>query len=116
MLTQDTINKYVKFAKDFNLYINNAKLNGINVYWRVVETFRNKERQNYLYNQGFSKVKYPDSKHNKRRAFDIAIIIDNKPNYDKNNRFWQAAANIASKHGLIWGGSWTFVDVAHFQN
>lgn len=90
--------------------------------------YRNKERQNYLYFTGKSKVKHPFSKHNvsPSQAIDVAPYpID----WEDKERFVYMAGlvmGIAKMKGinLRWGGDWDrdtevkdekFRDLGHFE-
>lgn len=94
----------------------------------VLQGHRTEEQQNEAYAKGNSKVKYPNSKHNKypSLAFDVAPYpID----FNDRERFVYLAGillGIASTLGyqLRWGGDWdqdrdlkdqTFNDLMHFE-
>lgn len=100
----------------------------------VLEGHRGKKRQNRLYQEGKTKVRYPDSKHNSEpsNAFDVAPYpID----WEDAGRFRTlagvmfASAHILRKMGAIdshlrWGGDWDmdghqddnkFDDLGHFE-
>jgi len=94
----------------------------------VIEGYRNEERQNHLHDIGFSKLKYPHSKHNSMpsRAVDIVPFpVD----WNDRERFQHLAGimfGIAHGMGvkLRFGGDWdgdksftdqTFHDLAHFE-
>lgn len=76
----------------------------------VIEGYRNEERQNQLFEQGKSKLRWPNSKHNSNpsRAVDIAPYpID----WDDLEQFALLAGiviGIGHKMGipLRWGGDW----------
>jgi len=81
---------------------------------------RGEEEQNEAFAAGRSKLKWPESKHNKvpSRAVDIAPYpID----WTDTERFLRLAAVVlekASQAGvsLRWGGNWkTFSDMPHFE-
>jgi len=79
--------------------------------------FRNEIDQNAAFNNGFSKVKWPKSAHNKipSRAIDLFQLNENgKALWDG---VWFARLWAKCQHkDLIWGGSWkTFKDAPHFQ-
>ena len=95
-------------------------------------TYRNDDEQAELYAIGRSlpgkkvtNAKPGESKHNKRdaktgkpaaEAFDIAIIVDGKLNWDINHRVWQLAGEVGERLGLEWAGRWTrFKEGPHFQ-
>ena len=94
----------------------------------VLEGHRSADRQEQLYHDGFSRVRYPDSKHNTlpSEAFDLAPYpID----WQDAERFYHLAGivrTIAQEHelGVRWGGDWdgdfdlrdqSFMDLAHFE-
>ena len=92
----------------------------------ITETFRSQARQNYLYEQGrtrlydaagkkLSKVTWTlSSNHTSRRAWDIAVA-PNKTLYDISTLTKVGA--IAKKLGITWGGYWPFsqYDAPHFE-
>ena len=94
----------------------------------VLEGHRSEARQNQLYAEGKSKLRYPRSKHNSTpsRAVDVAPYpID----WNDRERFYYLAGlimGIAKIKGipLRWGGDWdrdtdfadnTFDDLPHFE-
>lgn len=99
----------------------------------ILEGHRGKDLQNLYYEQGKSKLKYPQSKHNTypSKAVDIAPWFSEKPHIRWNNReqFVYMAGiikGIASNMGykIRWGGDWdsdndlqdqTFFDLPHFE-
>lgn len=95
---------------------------------RVICGHRNEEEQNRAYEDGFSKVVFPDSKHNSlpSRAIDVAPLpID----WNSKEDFYYFAGHvrmIAESQGvkIRWGGDWnrnlnlkdqTFFDLVHFE-
>ena len=79
------------------------------------------DTQNRYFNEGVSKVRWPNSKHNSypSRAFDIIPYPDG---FDANNAEFDRMAtyilSAASRLGvrLEWGGHWkSFKDYAHFE-
>lgn len=95
-------------------------------------TYRSDDEQAELYAIGRSlpgkkvtNAKPGESKHNKldvktgkpaAEAFDIAIIVDGKLNWDINHRVWQLAGEVGERLGLEWAGRWTkFKEGPHFQ-
>jgi peptidoglycan L-alanyl-D-glutamate endopeptidase CwlK len=87
----------------------------------VLHGYRGMESQNNLYNMGFSKLRFPNSKHNSypSRAVDI---IPYPGGYNNPNAFFDRMATYvlaaASRQGvrLVWGGHWeNFPDYAHFE-
>lgn len=92
----------------------------------ITETYRPQGRQNYLYEQGrtrlyddkgnkLSKVTWTtSSNHTSRRAWDIAVAPI-KALYDKATLLKVGA--IAKKLGITWGGTWpaSQYDAPHFE-
>lgn len=89
---------------------------------------RTKAQQEEKYAQGFSRVQWPDSAHNKYPA--EAVDVEPWPlDYEDVRRYYLMAGMvkaIASQHGvrLRWGGDWDgdnvltdqrFDDLAHFE-
>jgi peptidoglycan L-alanyl-D-glutamate endopeptidase CwlK len=94
----------------------------------ILETHRDKATQNKYYNNGKSKLRYPQSKHNilPSKAVDIAPYpID----WNDTKRFYYLAGiikGIANAHNIKirWGGDWdsdndfddqSFMDLPHFE-
>ncbi|MHA2163593.1 MAG: M15 family peptidase [Candidatus Thorarchaeota archaeon] len=94
----------------------------------VLSTHRTMHEQEELYENGFSRKKFPNSKHNTypSKAVDIAPYpID----WSEDDRFYVLAGVIracAHKYGvkLRWGGDWdgdddlhdqTFMDLGHYE-
>ena len=87
----------------------------------VLAGFRGEREQNEAYRNGYSKLKWPNSEHNKRpsRAVDIAPWPEV---YNASKRDWYEMAThvlrAASKLGVDvrWGGHFNgFFDGAHFE-
>ena len=94
---------------------------------------RNKEEQDYVYSMGWSKLKYPDSKHNKvpSEAVDVVPWFINKPHirWEDKHKFYQFSGvviTIADRVSvkLRWGGNWdgdeelhdqSFMDLPHWE-
>lgn len=88
--------------------------------FKVICGLRGEQAQWDAYNAGYSKLKYPKSKHNRApsQAFDVVPYpID----WDNHDRFHNMAEVIKEearreKVELIWGGDWqNFSDLAHFE-
>lgn len=96
----------------------------------VLEGHRSAGRQEHLFRTGFSRVQFPNSRHNflPSEAFDIAPYpID----WKDSGRFYHLAGILRSiadgalgHYTLRWGGDWdgdfdlrdqTFMDLAHFE-
>lgn len=83
----------------------------------VTETWRSKERQEYLYSLGRTRpgriVTWTlNSYHMTGEAFDIAFMIGSQLTYEGD---WEAVGHIGEEHGLTWGGRWPTPDKPHFQ-
>lgn len=105
--------------------------------WTVVCGARGREDQDRWFDAGYSKVRWPDSRHNVGEgaprelsdAFDLAPWIDGDIPWDDEGAFYALAGHIltaAEFEGvrLIYGGDWdhdgltedqTFMDLGHFQ-
>ncbi len=104
----------------------------------VADGVRGRKRQQILYNQGKSKVRYPDSKHNKTPsdAVDLVVYVEGIGYIDEvsaPNSYRQYYGYLAGilriycyENGLNfkWGGDWdgdanfddqTFNDLMHFE-
>jgi peptidoglycan L-alanyl-D-glutamate endopeptidase CwlK len=64
-----------------------------------------------------------NSRHTKRDAFDIAILLSGKPVWnvkvdvnDDNIPDYQQAGEVGEACGLTWGGRWKQPDYPHFQD
>lgn len=87
--------------------------------------WRNEEMQNKFFEEGKSRVKWPNSKHNSTtadgrpcsRAIDLfQIDADGLARFS--GPFYEKIANFAhlEKFPIVWGGSWAqFKDRPHFQ-
>lgn len=82
--------------------------------------FRDEEEQNKAFNGGYSKLKFPKSKHNKlpSLAVDVAPYPidwnDAKRFYFLSGTIMVVAQQLEIK--LIWGGHWqSFKDLPHFE-
>lgn len=98
----------------------------------IIEGHRTRRRQNQLFEQGLSKVKWPDGKHNTMpaEAVDAGPYFPGKGiPWDEQENFYAFAGyvqGIAKKLGIKirWGGDWDgdndvkdqkFNDLAHFE-
>ena len=87
----------------------------------IIWGHRGKFHQNRVFDEGYSKVQWPNSRHNSlpSEAVDIVPYPGGFKNKDKT--FTEMATymlSAASKCGvpLFWGGHWrSFKDLAHFQ-
>lgn len=98
----------------------------------VIEGVRSKERQNELYEQGKSKLQWPDGMHNVEGPDELSKAFDIAPypiNWEDRKRFYYLAGivkAIAHEMGVSirWGGDWdsdndlndqSFNDLVHFE-
>lgn len=96
----------------------------------ILEGFRSEQRQNELYDQGKSQLKWPRSYHNKTpsRAVDAAPYVNGGISWDWTyyhplaahlKATWkrlQAEGRVSSDLRLEWGGDWqSFPDGPHWQ-
>lgn len=97
----------------------------------ILEGHRNKAAQDKYFAAGLSKLKWPNSKHNKTPslAIDVAPYVNGKVSFDKMDCCYfagkvMAAANSYGIYNLRWGGDWngngkvsdeTFQDLVHFE-
>lgn len=100
-------------------FINAAQAAG--TYLRINEGFRSFATQNDYYAQGRTKpgsvitnAKGGQSYHNYGLAFDVVIMENGQPNWNKTVS--SNVANLAIGYGFEWGGNWnSFKDYPHFQ-
>jgi peptidoglycan L-alanyl-D-glutamate endopeptidase CwlK len=94
----------------------------------ILEGHRSKERQNKLYDEGRTKVKYPDGRHNAdpSKAVDVTPYPVNWEDRERQTLFAGFVLGIARGMGLRlrWGGDWDqdfqvmdnrFDDFPHFE-
>jgi peptidoglycan LD-endopeptidase CwlK len=93
----------------------------------VIEGHRGEERQNKAYDDGFSKLRYPASKHNKKPSMACDIIPYPFKGWNDEDGFTRCAYYIlgvadmlkaygAIEHEVVWGGDWeSFKDSPHFE-
>jgi len=94
----------------------------------IIEGHRGEERQNKAYNDGKSKVKYPNGKHNQfpSVAVDVAPYPIDWSDRDRFHYFGGFVLGVAKQKGLNirWGGDWSmdtqtkdnkFDDLVHFE-
>jgi len=100
----------------------------------ILEGYRGEEKQNDAYDKGLSKLKYPQSKHNKQPS----MAVDSAPypiDWNDTKRFYYyggfvkgMAQRLLSEnkitHKVRWGGDWdsdtkvndqSFMDLPHFE-
>lgn len=81
--------------------------------------FRNETDQNYAFDNGFSKLKWPRSQHN----FYPSHAVDVAPypiNWQDTIKFLELSKVIERIAGelmipIVWGGYWKFLDMAHWE-
>ena len=94
----------------------------------VLEGHRDKDRQNKLYEEGKTKVKYPDGRHNRQpsSAVDVTPYPVDWKDRERQTLFAGFVIGVASQMGikLRWGGDWDqdfqvvdnrFDDFPHFE-
>jgi len=94
----------------------------------ILEGHRSKERQNKLYDEGRTKVRYPDGRHNfnPSRAVDVTPYPVDWDDRERQTLFAGFVLGIAQSMGikLRWGGDWDqdfqvqdnrFDDFPHFE-
>ena len=94
----------------------------------VLEGYRGKEKQDKYFNQGKSKVKYPNGRHNKlpSLAVDVTPYPVDWNDRERQTLFAGYVLGVASQMGynLRWGGDWDndfavadnrFDDFPHFE-
>lgn len=94
----------------------------------ITTGFRSQQQQNIEFESGRSKLKYPESKHNRRPS----LAVDAVPvpiNWNDREKFYYFAGivkGVAAQLGIKirWGGDWdgdndlhdqTFFDLVHFE-
>lgn len=104
---------------------------GLNASVIITCTWRSNEEQAQLYAIGrtvkgrkVTNAKPGESKHNllnekgkpAAEAFDIAILINGKLDWNIENNAWQLAGKVGEELGLEWAGRWErFREGPHFQ-
>ena len=84
----------------------------------IIETFRNEERQNAMFQKGQSQLRWPDSKHNVRPS--MAVDIAPYPiDWDDLSRFYRLVGFIEGlawtrgveiRAGIDWDRDWEHMD------
>jgi len=76
----------------------------------IIHGYRNQEQQDMIYEQGFSKVKFPNSKHNTNPsdAFDFMPFPVDWTDYRQFTYIAGIMIGIGLSKGMIlrWGGDW----------
>ena len=94
----------------------------------ILEGHREKDRQNKLFEEGKTKVKYPDGRHNRQpsSAVDVTPYPVDWKDRERQTLFAGFVIGVASQMGinLRWGGDWDqdfqvvdnrFDDFPHFE-
>lgn len=86
----------------------------------VICGYRNEADQNKAFHDGFSKLQWPDGRHNKypSLAADVMRYPVDWDDAERQATFAAYVKEVAASLGvdLEWGGNWTgFVDRPHFQ-
>lgn len=81
---------------------------------------RTEQEQQFVYEQGFSLLRFPDSNHNKvpSLAVDVMPYPVNWTDYKRVHHFAGIVKGIAHslKIGIVWGGDWrNFHDLPHYE-
>ena len=84
-----------------------------NIDFAIISGYRGEEEQNELFANGFSKLKFPASKHNEfpSQAFDFAPYVDGKMIFDDTKYYYYIAGIIQAAaeellYDIRWGGNW----------
>lgn len=109
---------HLNLQRLMNLSVENSPIDFI-----IACGYRNQEDQDKAYAQGYSKVKWPNGKHNKNPscAVDIAPYVNGMVVWDDITLFHKLADHIkgvayALDIDVEWGGDWKgFVDFPHWQ-
>ena len=85
----------------------------------IICGFRNEQDQTKAYINGYSKLKWPKSKHNVYPS-NAVDVIPYPTRYSDINKFYQLAGvikTIAQQMNIHvkWGGSWAWKDYPHYQ-
>lgn len=89
----------------------------------IVSGHRGKEEQNKAYRNGYSKLKFPQSKHNSRpsKAVDICPYVNGKLDWKSITNFKNLGNHILTiakenDISVTWGGNWKkFKDYPHYE-
>tara|TARA_R100000501_G_C2592704_1_gene92178 strand:- start:342 stop:734 length:393 start_codon:yes stop_codon:yes gene_type:complete len=125
--------RYSKISKE-RLATCDERLQGVfnevikHVDCKILEGHRSKERQNKLYDEGRTKVRYPDGRHNfnPSRAVDVTPYPVDWEDRERQTLFAGFVLGTARSMGinLRWGGDWDqdfqvmdnrFDDFPHFE-
>jgi len=109
--------KALNILKTVNGIINqSSELNGLSI--DVFEALRTQERQDFLRNEGSSRIKR--SKHQDGKAVDFVVKLNGKWTWNTKDKrvlqVYQLLGKVAKEEGLVWGGDWIkFVDMPHVE-
>jgi LAS superfamily LD-carboxypeptidase LdcB len=86
--------------------------------FKVICGYRSQQEQDRLYAQGRTtpgkKVTWTrNSKHNKGKAFDVAMLSHGKVTWESSE--YQRLGQLGKSIGLTWGGDWKSRDLGHFE-
>lgn len=100
----------------------------------ILEGHRGEEEQNKAFDQGFSKLKYPNGNHNAMPSNAVDVMEDPIDYHNEKRIYWFAGyvQSVAQQlkeqgkmtHSIRWGGNWEntstmdsekFFDGAHFE-
>lgn len=86
---------------------------------------RGEKEQNEAYDKGFSKLRWPKSKHNQMPSMAVDAVPypiewENKKRFINFGEFVLNRALYLWKdgkicHRIVWGGTWQFTDYPHFE-
>lgn len=90
--------------------------------FKIYEGYRSEQKQNEYFEEGTSKLKYPNSKHNNypSLAMDLYPYIDGNVSLEQKDFGYLAGQICAVARfmdiNLVWGGQWkNFIDLPHFE-
>ncbi len=97
----------------------------------VIEGYRNQKRQDYLFDEGKSRIRYPHGKHNSlpSKAVDVGPYLNDRISWDSRHCLYFAGVVMGTARmmgiKLRWGGDWDmdneaitdqdFQDLVHFE-
>jgi len=106
------------------------------IFYEVIKEFdvsitcghRGQEEQDFYYHNGYSKLKFPNSKHNSNPSMAIDVVPW-PSKFEKKLPFYYMAGYVQAVadrlgHRIRWGGDWdgdndyydqTFMDLPHFE-
>ena len=118
-LSQDSRNKLATCDEILQMIVNEA-IKDSPIDFSITCGFRGEKEQNEAFSKGNSKLKYPNSNHNKKpsKAVDIVPFPRMWDATDKEFKILRKKIKkIASKHGIKikWGGDWKFIDKPHYE-